>query len=468
MLFYDLRLPMRVPPSYAFFCLFLVALLVQRPLCAQVSAPTEPTALTAGATALPAASQKITAAVYPFRIAAEQQYQPTQTMPRPVAIANYTTLLFEVLRTSNWFVPVESANMGTLLNSRQAQPLSTSEAGNSDAPTAQQPTLILESGLFSNDAMPVSAETVSSSGPTTAPGPWRQDRATVFIRAISVQTGQLLKTVYWTKTILSQPTGTNTYRYLLANQPNAPLTGTTSVSPDRMAIVEAMKQAVDGLIIEGVRDGLWATSAMPIAQTRSMIATYEARRLAQSGVEEAEAQPKGNRQRRSPSFIDVSLYGGLSRYTGDYVNPLPKGAYGLSIDAYAIPYLGVQLNAATGTLASRAIFSTNVTSLEANLLVRPLPFWRFTPLVVGGVGMLNRTGSSPLTFEGRSYLQYQAGLGLQYALSTTVGFRAMVMYNLPQTDLLDGKQAGAHNDFYVRSTLGLVLHFGQYTRRSDK
>lgn len=458
---------MSVPLRYTVTCFFLV-LLAQRPLCAQNSTPTGQTAVVSAATALPAASQKITASVYPFRIAAEQQYQPTRATPRPVDIANYTTLLFEVLRTSNWFVPVESANMGSLLNSRQANPLSTSEVATSDASSVQQPTLILESGLFSNDAMPVPAEAVNSTGPTTAPGPWRQDRATVFIRAISVQTGQLLKTIYWTKTILSQPTGTSTYRYVLYNQPNAPLVGTTTVSPDRLAIVEAMKQAVDGLIIEGVRDGLWATSAMPAAQTRSMIAAYEARRTAQSDVEKTETKPKNNRLRHSPSFIDVSLYGGLSRYNGDYIHPLAKGAYGLSIDAYIIPHLGVQLNAATGTLASRTIFSTNITSLEANLLVRPLPYWRFTPLVAGGVGLVNRTGANPLNFEGRSYLQYQAGLGIQYSLNTTLGFRAMMTYNLPQTDLLDGRQAGVHNDFYVRSTLGLVIHFGQYTSRSDR
>ncbi len=226
---YDLLLPMSVPFRYTVTCFFLV-LLAQRPLQAQDSAPTGQRALVAGATALPAASQKITAAVYPFRIAAEQQYQPTQATPRPVDVANYTTLLFEVLRTSNWFVPVEASNMGSLLNSRQATPLSTSEVATSSTSSTRQPTLILESGLFSHDAMPVSAEDISSTGPTTAPGPWRQDRATVFIRAISVQTGQLLKTVYWTKTILSQPTGTNTFRYILYNQPNAPLVGTTAVS----------------------------------------------------------------------------------------------------------------------------------------------------------------------------------------------------------------------------------------------
>jgi curli production assembly/transport component CsgG len=439
-----------------------------QPIHAQTIGSVEQLAVSTTPAQLPAANQKIVATVYPFRLSADQPLQPTKNTAKTTASPDYTTIFFEVLRTSGWFVPVEYNNVDNLINGQPTKPSVPSTAVESSNPAASQgPTIILEAGLFSHDANALSDEEASKYVTNRVSNRYRQDRATVFIRALSAQSGKVLKTIYWTRTVLSQPVDATTYRYMLVNHFNIIHTGTTTISPDQIAIVEAMKQAVSGLVIEGVRDGLWVAGNLSAAQTRSIIAAYEAERIDFSEAEKSTALPGKVRPQINPSFLTLGLYGGLMRYHGDYVNWDREGAYGLLLEAYFTPRIGIQLNAATGTLASQNAFTTNLTSLETNLIIRLLPYWRLTPIVYGGVGMVSRSGENPVAFEGNRYLQYQGGIGLQYSLNNVVGFRAMLAYNQPRTDMLDGKRIGNHNDYYVRTTVGLVIHFGQYVPKSS-
>ena len=469
-----MRIPFPYPVGLRSTSLFNAAALVfttllWQPLQAQVVRPVEQTPASANSTQLLSSNQKIMAAVYPFRMSTDQPLQSIKNTLQTTAAANYTTILFEALRTSGWFVPIEHGNMGNLLNGQPDKPLVPSTAVESASlPASQRPTIILEAGLFSHDANTLSDEAASTYFANGVSNRYRQDRATVFIRALSAQSGKVLKTIYWTRTVLSQPVDATKYRYVLVNNRKAIHTGTTSVSPDHLAIVEAIKQAISGLIIEGVRDGLWVASNLSAAQTQSVISAYETEKMDVDEIEKSTAQSRRVRSQVNPSFVSLGIYGGLMRYHGDYVNWDTKGAYGLSLEAYFTPHIGIQLNAATGTLASRNAFSTNLTSLETNLIIRLLPYWRLTPLVYGGVGMVSRTGKNPVAFEGNRYIQYQGGIGLQYSLNNVIGFRAMLAYNQPGTDMLDGKRTGSHNDFYVRTTVGLIIHFGQYTPKPNR
>jgi curli production assembly/transport component CsgG len=97
-----------------------------------------------------------------------------------------------------------------------------------------------------------------------------------------------------------------------------------------------------------------------------------------------------------------------------------------------------------------------------------MPYERWTPLLFIGAGSVSQSGPSPLQFQGGRYLQAQGGLGVQFSANKTIGFRSTISYNQPFTDVLDGKGAGTRNDYYLRGTVGLVIHIGQFSQQKSR
>jgi curli production assembly/transport component CsgG len=230
-----------------------------------------------------------------------------------------------------------------------------------------------------------------------------------------------------------------------------------------MAVTEAIEKAVQGLIIEGARDGLWTPADKSDADMKQVIDAYEKEK-----TEMSETDIFGMRQEMAAPLISVSPYAGVIRYYGDYARHTLKGSYGASVDLHITPVFGIQVNGATGTLASEGAFSSNITSLEGNLIFRPTPYQRWTSLLFFGVGAVARSGSTPFQFQGATYLQAQGGVGVEYSPTRRIGLRSTLSYNQPFTDALDGRVAGARNDYYLRGTVGLVLHLGQFNRQRIK
>ena len=86
---------------------------------------------------------------------------------------------------------------------------------------------------------------------------YRQDRITVYLRIMSTSTGEILKNVYVSKTILSQGISANLYRYVALRRLLEVETGVTKNEPAQLAVKEAIDKAVDLLIVEGIVDGVW-------------------------------------------------------------------------------------------------------------------------------------------------------------------------------------------------------------------
>ncbi len=89
-------------------------------------------------------------------------------------------------------------------------------------------------------------------------GQYREDRVSIYIRAVSTANGKILKTVYTTKSILSQEVSVGLFRYLKAQRLLEAETGFTYNEPSEICVTEAIEKAVESLIIEGVQDKLWA------------------------------------------------------------------------------------------------------------------------------------------------------------------------------------------------------------------
>ena len=83
---------------------------------------------------------------------------------------------------------------------------------------------------------------------------YRQDRITIYLRAISTSNGKILKNIYVSKTILSQAVDVSLYKYVSFQRLLEVETGFTRNEPVQLAVQEAIEKAVKGLIVEGIED----------------------------------------------------------------------------------------------------------------------------------------------------------------------------------------------------------------------
>ncbi|GAB3559369.1 CsgG/HfaB family protein [Spirosoma fluminis] len=420
----------------------------------------EETPATASLRRLPPAKEKVVAAVYKFRDLTGQ-YKLTEAGSNfSTAITQGTTnILLKALEESGWFVPIERENVSNLLNERKIVRSSVAQFKEGEnLPPLLFAGIILEGGVVSYDANIITGggglQYFGSGGSTQ----YRQDRVTVYLRAVATKSGKILKTIYTSKTILSQTVNASLFRYVTFKRLLETETGLTTTEPGQLAVTEAIEKSVQALIIEGVRDGLWGVADKSAADMKTVLDDYEKEKTVMS-----ETDVFGIRNELAPSRVTVSPYAGVMRYYGDYARHTLKGSYGASVDLHVTPALGFQVNGATGTLASEGAFSSNISSLEGNILFRPTPYQRWTTLLYAGAGMVSRTGSSALQLQGAKYFQAQGGLGVQYSFNKNIGLRSTISYNQPFTDELDGRVTGARNDYYLRGTLGLVIHLGQFS-----
>ena len=105
---------------------------------------------------------------------------------------------------------------------------------------------------------------------------YRQDTVTVYLRAVSVRTGEVLTNVTASKTIASQAFGANAYRFVAFRELLEAEVGITSNEPDQVALQQAIEKAVYGLVLEGVDLGLWRFADM--ASAEALMSTYRAER----------------------------------------------------------------------------------------------------------------------------------------------------------------------------------------------
>ena len=113
---------------------------------------------------------------------------------------------------------------------------------------------------------------------TGGAGEYRQDQVTVYLRAVSTQSGRVLKSVHTTKTIVSQRVQGNLFRFVDLQRLLEAEIGYSYNEPPVLAVTEAIEEAVRALIIEGLRENLWAAAEnVDPAQLRSgvpRLATY--------------------------------------------------------------------------------------------------------------------------------------------------------------------------------------------------
>lgn len=235
---------------------------------------------------LPAPERQVAIAVYGF---SDQtgQFKPNesgQTLSRAVT-QGAGSMLVKALQEAgnrNWFTIVERERLDNLLKERQIiREMRQRYLGEEEINTQALPALLfagvlIEGGIVGYDTNTLTGGAGAAFLGIGARQEYRQDTVTVYLRAVSVRTGEVLTNVTASKTIASQAIGASAFKFVAFKELLEAEAGFTTNEPDQVALQQAIEKAVYGLIMEGEQLDLWRFSDMQKAAP--MIASYRAER----------------------------------------------------------------------------------------------------------------------------------------------------------------------------------------------
>ena len=214
---------------------------------------------------LPPPNNKAVVAVYGFPDLTGQRKSNDNIASFSTAVTQGgVDILIAALRDAgrgNWFAVVERSGLDSLTRERQliknTRDTYAGEGGNVLKPLLYAG-LILEGGIISYDTNLRTGGTGARYLGIGAKNQYREDKVTVSLRAILVQTGEVLLTVTSTKTILSTGRGTDLFRfYELGTELGEYESGSTENEPIGHAVRAAIEAAVYGLVIQGLEKEVW-------------------------------------------------------------------------------------------------------------------------------------------------------------------------------------------------------------------
>jgi len=159
----------------------------------------------------------------------------------------------------HWFRVVERVGLDNLLKERQLIRSSREEVKDE---TELRP--IIYAGMLIEGSIVAYDTNVKTGGmgarwlgvgPSTQ---YQEDLVTVSIRAISVQTGEILMTINAQKSVLSVATNVSTFKFLEQGTANLEAeVGVTSNEPGLYCLQRAIETAVEEMVYEGKKLGVW-------------------------------------------------------------------------------------------------------------------------------------------------------------------------------------------------------------------
>lgn len=235
---------------------------------------------------LPAPQRPVAIAVYGFTDQTGQ-FKPSeqgQTLSRAVT-QGASSILVKALQDAgnrNWFTVVERERLDNLLKERQIigemrkRYLGEQEVDPNALPALLFAGVLLEGGIVGYDTNTVTGGAGAAFLGIGARTEYRQDTVTVYLRAVSVRTGEVLANVTASKTIASQALGASAFKFVAFRELLEAEAGITSNEPDQIALQQAIEKAVYGMVLEGVELDLWRFNDMAAAMP--LLAAYRAER----------------------------------------------------------------------------------------------------------------------------------------------------------------------------------------------
>lgn len=417
----------------------------------------ESTGTTMDLTNLPPPKEKIVVAVYQFRDQTGQ-YKPSENGSgfSTAVTQGATNILIKALENSGWFITAERENISDLLNERKIIRSSRAQFGNNEElPPLLFAGVLIEGGIVSYDANIITGGAGIRYFGAGASGQYRQDRVTIYLRAVSVSNGKVLKTVYVSKTILSQAVDVGLFRFVKFKRLLEVETGFTYNEPSELAVTEAIEKGVQSLVMEGIIDGLWDQDDEDDEDAKKAMEAYKTEKTTQATTD---MLGRSMSDRRLLFDFDAginSLY-----YQGDYPNPIPKTGLEIGLGYSISPFMGSSVKLGFSQLETALYYKASVGYFDVDLKYRLSPYDAFTPFLTVGSGLITANSGGQLDLSNRYFSKINGGVGFEYLFNNKLGFVASADYNYLFSDDLDNVASGKYNDFFWRGNFGLKVYFG--------
>ncbi|MAZ71962.1 MAG: hypothetical protein CMC70_02335 [Flavobacteriaceae bacterium] len=418
---------------------------------------------------LPLPDQPVIVGVYNFKDLTGQYKNTENGSTFSTAIPQgATTMLLKALDDSKWFTTIERENIGNLINERNiiVDTRSEYEKNNSNAPNISPllfAGILLEGGVVSYDTNIVTgglgARYFGIGGSTQ----YRQDRITVYLRAVSTKSGKILKNVYVSKTILSQALDASLFRYINFQRLLEVETGITKNEPTQMALKEAIEKAVITLILEGIEAKLWSTKEGDTLNEQ-LVAKYKEEK------EEEESTLLYDRKQTPKKYKNAfALVGGVPTLTADFSEKSMGLNAGFEYARVINNNIDVTLRGSYLRLETGQTFSKEFINTALGLNYNILPFESVSPHIFVGGGLLldldKRFNQTPRL---EPVPKVYSGAGINLKLSDRFTADLFAEYNFTFTDKLDLLENGKRNDFYYNFGIGVKYLFGDKTKIKEE
>ncbi len=216
---------------------------------------------------LPPPEHPVAVAVYDFSDQTGQfkMVASGQTLSRAISQGGSAMLIQSLQEAGDrsWFTIVERERLRDLLNERQLvhqmreQYLGEKTVNPQALPSLLFAGVLLEGGVVGYDTNTVTGGIGATWLGIGGDAKYQQDTVTVYLRAVSVKTGEVLASVTASKTITSYAVDANVFRYIGSNSLLETENGFTTNEPAMLALQEAIDKAVYGLVMQGVDLKLW-------------------------------------------------------------------------------------------------------------------------------------------------------------------------------------------------------------------
>lgn len=231
---------------------------------------------------LPPPTRPLTVAVYGFtdQTGKFERIENGQTLSRAVTQGG-TSILVKALQDAGnrrWFTTVERESLRDLLNERQiitemrARYMGELTVDPKALPALLFAGVLLEGGVIGYDTNTFTGGAGASLLGIGTDTKYKQDTVTVYLRAVSVKTGEVLTSVTTSKTITSTALNANVFAYVASDKILGAELGYTTNEPGQVALRQAIEKAVYALVMEGADLRLW--SFQDAAAGQALIATY--------------------------------------------------------------------------------------------------------------------------------------------------------------------------------------------------
>jgi curli production assembly/transport component CsgG len=425
-----------------------------QPFETEPARPGTPSDARAALTDLPPPQDQIVAAVYRFRDQTGQyKAKETGSTFSTAVTQGATSVLVSSLKESKWFVPIERKGLSNLLNERDIIRSIRAQHGNNNQalPPLLYAGVMLEGGIVGYDTNVITAGGGLRLFGIGGSGELREDRVTIYLRAVSTKTGRVLASVNTTKTIVSQKLDGGAFRYVDTDALLETEAGFSYNEPTLVAVKEAIDAATRSLVIEGTKTGAW--SFKDPQQGASAVDQYEEQ------VRRAERYDAFDRllQDKNRRGLGIEVAAGGMRYQGDYRRPQTEPSLSLALRHSLSPYWTAGIEGSVGRIAADGVFQRETLGIEARTSYYLTPRATVSPFLRVAAGVQSQY---PFTFRPGDTLFPVAGAsaGLEYMVTPRVGVSTALDARFSFRDDLDGASVGRYTDSILRVDVGVSYY----------